>query len=646
MCGIAGIYNPSGVDTRFLTEISKTIRHRGPDDEGFMIIDQNNSVQYLKGRDTITELANLPSVETFTGAARLAFVHRRLSIIDLSPAGHQPMVASEFGLSIVYNGEIYNYLELRLELQHLGYTFKTESDTEVILLSYKQWSENCVSHFIGMWAFAIFDHNKNILFCSRDRFGIKPFYYYEKPGLFAFASELKALFALPQIKPEMDEAKAIEFLVNSNMNFQGKTFFSGIYHLNQGHNMVYDLKTGKSSVQKYYQLQISNSLDNISPNDAVSQFSDLIESSIKLHLRSDVPVGSCLSGGLDSGTILARVMSAGLTNKFSTFTAAFPGSHVDETKYIRALKERYDFSDFYTYPDLNKILREADLFLWHQELPVQSTSMFAQWEVMKLAHEHSVKVLLDGQGMDEILGGYSEFTGSYLLGMLTKGRFHKFLKAYSDLKSNYKTSSILNELSRASFYYLPEIFRYRFYSARRIGSSIISRNYNDVLKEMKFPERITNSMKETSVNSINNILPALLRYEDRSSMAFSVESRVPYLDHRIAEFCLNLPDELKIHKGWTKYILRKSSEPYLPNDITWRKEKFGFVTPERLWTEQVKEHVYEIVMENNIPAIIDRRNLLNILQSRINDNIKYGEIWKILLFIRWHNLMFVQRKNK
>jgi asparagine synthase (glutamine-hydrolysing) len=213
MCGIAGIYNPSGVDTRFLTEISKTIRHRGPDDEGFMIIDQNNSVQYLKGRDTITELANLPSVETFTGAARLAFVHRRLSIIDLSPAGHQPMVASEFGLSIVYNGEIYNYLELRLELQHLGYTFKTESDTEVILLSYKQWSENCVSHFIGMWAFAIFDHNKNILFCSRDRFGIKPFYYYEKPGLFAFASELKALFALPQIKPEMDEAKAIEFLV-------------------------------------------------------------------------------------------------------------------------------------------------------------------------------------------------------------------------------------------------------------------------------------------------------------------------------------------------------------------------------------------------------------------------------------------------
>ncbi len=646
MCGIAGIYNPSGIDTRILSEISKTIRHRGPDDEGFMIVDTNNTAHFLKGRDTIPEVGNLPPVETFSGAARLALVHRRLSIIDLSPAGHQPMSAAEYGLSIVFNGEIYNYLELRRELQNLGYSFKTESDTEVILLSYKHWSENCVVHFLGMWAFAIFDYNKNILFCSRDRFGIKPFYYYEEAKLFAFASEIKVLFILPQIEPILDEAKAIEFLVNSNMNFHGKTFFSEIAELPQGHNMIYNLKTRKSSVHKFYQLQMSNSLDTISPVEATRQFSDLIESSIKLHLRSDVPVGACLSGGLDSGTILSRIVNANLSYKVSTFTAAFPGSNVDETKFIRALRERYDFSDFYTYPDLGKVLDEADLFLWHQELPVQSTSMFAQWEVMKLAHQHSVKVLLDGQGMDEILGGYSEFTGSYLLGMLTNGRIFKFIRAYKDLKSNYKTSSILNELSRASFYYLPECLRYKFYSSRRIGPAIISKYYNDILREIKFPERITNSIKETSINSISNILPALLRYEDRSSMAFSVESRVPYLDHRLAEFCLNLPDELKINNGWTKYILRKSSEPYLPGEITWRKEKYGFVTPERSWTEQLKENVHEMVLEYNLPDIIDRKSLINVITNSKNDNIKYGEIWKIVLFIRWYNLMFVTHKCK
>jgi len=638
MCGIAGIYNPSGINTRILSEISQTIRHRGPDDEGFMIFDECNSAHYLKGRETIPELGNLPSVGTYKGTARLAFVHRRLSIIDLSPTGHQPMAITEYGLSIVYNGEIYNYLEIRRELQDLGHSFKTQSDTEVILLSYRQWAEDCVSHFLGMWAFVIFDLHRNVMFCSRDRFGIKPFYYYEKPGLFAFASEIKALFSLPQIKPILDESRAIEFIVNSNMNYQGKTFFSGIRELIRGHNMIYDMKTRKSFVKKYYQLQISDTPDWNSPNEAIKKFTDLIESSIKLHLRSDVPIGSCLSGGLDSGTILSHVVNASLPYRISTFTAGFPGSNVDETQYIRALRKRYDFSDYYTYPDLDKVLSEADVFLWHQELPVQSTSMFAQWEVMKLAHEHSVKVLLDGQGMDEILGGYSEFTGSYLLGKLSRGQFLKFLKAYRELKTNYKTSSLSNELSRALFYYLPETLRYRLYSSRRIGPAIINKNYGDVLKEIKFPERITNSMKETSLNSISNILPALLRYEDRSSMAFSIESRVPYLDHRLAEFCVNLPDEMKIYNGWTKYILRKTSEPYLPAEITWRKEKFGFVTPERTWTDQLKNQIDEFISGNNLPEIIDRHSLRRVVTSSEDNGIKLGEIWKIILFIKWFNV--------
>lgn len=645
MCGIAGIYYPAGIDPGVLVKISDVIRHRGPDDEGFMVVNDKNEPCLLRGKQTIPELGYLPAAETCTGPVKLAFIHRRLSIIDLTPAGHQPMMMPEAGLSIVYNGEVYNYIELREELRTFGYSFVSESDTEVILNSYRQWSEKCVDHFIGMWAFAILDRNRNVLFCSRDRFGIKPFYYYEEPGLFAFASEIKALFSLPQVKPVPDETKAIEFLVNSNMNFHGATFFRGINELPQGHNMIYDLGSRESSVSRYYRLPSPGPAGTVSRDEAVKKFSELIDSSISIHLRSDVPVGSCLSGGLDSGTILTRLAGSNLPYGVSTFTAAFPGNNVDETAYVKALRKRYNFSDYYTYPDLDKVMNEADLFLWHQELPVQSTSMFAQWEVMKLAHQHSVKVLLDGQGMDEILGGYSEFTGSYLLGKLSHGHIAEFMRAYRELKENYKTSSVNNELFRALFYYLPPSLRNRVYSYRRIGPSVISKDYNDVLRSVRFETRISNSMRETSVMSINNILPALLRYEDRSSMAFSVESRVPYLDHRLAEFCVSLPDDLKIYRGWTKYILRKSSEPYLPAEITWRKEKLGFVTPERLWTEQLKNQLNTFVQDNKIPAIIDKNILLGRIANGTNNSILLGEIWKIILFIKWYNV-FKLRDNQ
>jgi asparagine synthase (glutamine-hydrolysing) len=351
-----------------------------------------------------------------------------------------------------------------------------------------------------------------------------------------------------------------------------------------------------------------------------------------------VPIGTCLSGGLDSTTILAHVMKEKLRYKMSTFTASFPGDKVDETPFIRSLKNLYDFSDYYTYPDLNRQWQEIDKFLLHQELPVQSTSMFAQWEVRKLAHENSVKVLLDGQGMDEIIGGYSEFIGSLLMGHLTNGRLLKFVKALKDLKNNYRTSSVVTEFNRAMFYYLPEWMRYKTYSSQRIGPRVISDDYAGTLKSIKFPIRITNSIRETSLIAIQNILPVLLRYEDRSSMAFSIESRVPYLDHRIVEFCVNLPDELKIHNGWTKYILRKSSEPYLPAGIIWRKEKFGFITPEKSWKQELIRGLTDFLNNNKIPDIIDRKKMNKIINYNMEDKINLGEVWKVILFIQWYNI--------
>jgi asparagine synthase (glutamine-hydrolysing) len=638
MCGIAGIYDIRGVSLNTITSVSGVLRHRGPDDEGFLFIDSDNLVKSLRGDDTITELSCLTPFSAYSGSPKLAFIHRRLSIIDLKPTGHQPMCLADNRFAIIYNGEVYNYIELRTELQKLGYSFFSDSDTEVILNSYRHWSEKCVDHFVGMWAFVILDRTKNILFCSRDRFGIKPFYYFENPDFFAFGSEIKALLALPQVQPILDENKAIEFLTNGNQNFNGKTFFSGISELLPAHNMIYDLLSQTLSSYSYYSIKLSDSLINISHDEAIKKMSELINDAISIHLRSDVPVGTCLSGGLDSTTIIAHVAGIKLPYKVCTFTASFPGTNVDETSYINQLKGLYDFSDYYTYPDLKKLWSVADPFLWHQELPVQSTSMFAQWEVMKLAHDNLIKVLLDGQGMDEILGGYSEFTGSLLLGHLTNGRFLKFFKAYIDLKTNYKTSPVLNELARAMFQYIPEALRHRIYSSQRVGPSIINKKYSDILQEIKFERRISNSMRETSLMSIQNILPVLLRYEDRSSMAFSIESRVPYLDHRLVEFCVNLPDDVKIHNGWTKYVLRKSSEPYLPKEITWRKEKFGFVTPEKLWAVELEKGLTEFVQNNNIPKIINPEKLLGIIRSGTNDKINLGEIWKVILFIKWYNI--------
>ncbi len=635
MCGIGGIYNPDGFSPQTVIKMSETIRHRGPDDEGYSFVDFKNVFTPLRGKNTIKEMEYLKPVNEVEGEIKLALLHRRLSIIDLKPSGHQPMSSMQNDLTIVFNGEIYNYIELRDELKKSGYSFKSESDTEVILASYQHWSEKCVDHFLGMWAFVILDIRRNILFCSRDRFGIKPFYFIHEGTKFAFSSEIKALLVIPGITPELETKNAIEFLTNGNQYFFDKTFFRGINQLPPGHNLIYSLNEHRLSLHSFYNLYASDNFNSIGLEEAIQEFHRLVADSIKIHLRADVPIGTCLSGGLDSSTIVAMLSDQNLPYKLNTFSASFPGDSVDETYFIKKLKPLYNFSDHYTYPDPQKLWKEIDLLLWHQDVPVQSTSLFAQWEVMSLAQKASVKVLLDGQGMDEILGGYSEFIGAYLLGQISRIQIIKVIKSLRYLKSNYKTTPVYNELSRALFYLFPQSFRSYIYSTRRLGPSIIGEKYKDVSKKIIFKTRITNSIRETSIYSIRNILPVLLRYEDRNSMAFSIESRVPFLDHRLVEFCVNLPDDFKIHNGWTKYVLRKSSEKYLPYEITWRKEKLGFITPEKIWMEALSEELKLLIKRHEIPDIIDKKELLKVMNNRISNKINLGEIWKIILFIKW-----------
>jgi asparagine synthase (glutamine-hydrolysing) len=641
MCGIAGLYNPEGINISLVSKISKILKHRGPDDEGYLFVDINDQISSLKGDGTIKELSSLNSVDEINGGVKLALIHRRLSIIDLSSTGHQPMTYSGSQSWIVFNGEIYNYLELRQELINLGYSFKSESDTEVILASYAEWSESCVSHFSGMWSFVIFDSIKNILFCSRDRFGIKPLYFVNKGKTFAFSSEIKALLSIPEILPELEIENAIEFIINGNQYFKDKTFFRNIHQIEPGNNLIFHLNENRFYSYCYYKLNINNDFLKIDLDEAVLEFNRLIINSMKIHLRSDVPIGTCLSGGIDSSTIVALLSKQNLPYKLKTFTASFPGSSIDETSFIKKVKELYDFSDNYTYPDPHELWENVDLFLWHQDLPVQNTSPFAQWKVMSLAQSNSVKVLLDGQGMDEILGGYSEFVGAFLLGQLINKQFFRFIRSFRDLSINYKTSSVSNELFRALFHLFPNSIKSRIYSSQRIGPSMVNKKYKEISDKIFFDKRIGNSVQETSINSINNILPVLLRYEDRNSMAFSIESRVPYLDHRLVEFCVNLPENIKIYDGWTKYIFRKSSENLLPADIIWRKEKLGFVTPERQWIDVLIKELQSLNKQQNIPEIINVNYFNKLLNSSLDNKINIGEIWKVILFIRWMNVFNV-----
>ena len=507
-----------------LRAMSQIMKHRGPDDEGFSLHGKAAPV-FLRGEDTITELQSLSSISQTTPSPpyTLGLLHRRLSILDLTSAGHQPMTYANGRLTIVFNGEVYNYKELRSELQATGYAFHTGSDTEVILAAYQQWGSDCVQKFVGMWAFALFDQEKQSLFLSRDRFGIKPLYYAYAEGFFAFASEIKALLTLDEVKPEADMDAVLEYLSFGATSDPSANLFRQVKCLSPGHSMFVDLATGSLQTITYYDL--AKAVENYtlpSEQNIQNEFTALLNRSIDLHLRADVPVGSTLSGGLDSSTLVA--MAAGKMNgaTFKTFTAAYREKNIDESQYARMVTDPLvNVEAHYAYPDFTGYWNDLDKLIWHQDLPINSTSMFAQWEVMKAANQQHIKVLLDGQGADEMLGGYYNFAGIHLIELLKRGRFNGFMAERKHLRENF-TPQVNTIMGRAGFYFLPEFAQRRIRSRKRIGMGVIGAEYAQKLQSIRVPERGGRSFREQSLLSIQFGMQDLLRYEDRNSMALSL----------------------------------------------------------------------------------------------------------------------------
>ncbi len=636
MCGIAGIYNPKGVDVKEVVSLSQTLKHRGPDDEGFFL-SNFLSDNICRGKDTISALQHLKPLSEINTQQNLALIHRRLSIIDVSKLGHQPFIANDENYVLIFNGEIYNYKEIRQELEQKGYTFISNTDTEVILNAYIEWGKSCVNRFIGMWAFVIYDKQKNSLTLSRDRFGIKPLYFYQQDNYFAFASEIKALLKLKEVDKSISNENLGSYLAFGTTANPYQNLFKNIKDIEPGCNYFYDLNTSKLTKESYFTLadKLQKNTADIKTNTL--KLEELFNNSIALHLRSDVVIGSCLSGGLDSSAIVCAVSNQLGNNDLQTITAAYQNKTVDESAYAKLVANQFkNVKDIYTYPDAKTMLTDMDKMIYAQDLPIGSTSIFAQWEVMKCAHQHQIKVLLDGQGADEILGGYYNFAGIYLIELLKKFKFNRFFKEYSKLKQNF-TPQIRNAILRAAYYYLPTNLQQQLRAKERLSYNFIADNKRQELN-LNIPKRGGKTFDEHVNLSVKFGMYELLRYEDRNAMAFSIESRVPFLDHRLVAFIRNLPTNQKINNGFTKYVLRKMLNNKLADKVVWRKDKKGFVTPQQDWKDELMKTLITELKESDMPSLMDRNYVLKLCDKDLSNASHLSEFWRAYSVIKWYNI--------
>ncbi len=634
MCGINGIVTSDYSLQKKIEKLNVLLKHRGPDDEGFVAINRNSGkfAQY-SGNDSIGSVKhNYPHISLLADTGfDLLLAHRRLSIIDLSENGHGPMCSQNGRYWITFNGEIYNYLELREELTALGHSFRTLSDTEVILKAYEQWSYGCLNRFNGMWAFAIWDSSKKILFLARDRFGIKPLYYTRTDNMFAFSSEIKPLISLYPERPLINKNKIPFYLIYGNRLNSEETYLENIFSLPSSHYLI--LSENKLAVERYYDIEKQGG-GSLSESELQEKIIQLLTDSIRLRFRSDVPVGTCLSGGFDSSSIVS--LSSGIKKGgLNTFSAVWKEKECDESYYIDIVNSKYGCIEHKTYPAEEHFESVFRKLCYFQEIPTEGPGLYPQWFVMQKAGEN-VKVLLDGQGGDEVFGGYFQM-GAYLRGILKDRRLFKLLGE----SGNFVQFLNKNGIHSFAGWLFPRQYGYLTRSRLSAKFDIVNKQllsempkqslYFDIEPVKKFG----NYLGDLSYHFIRNItIPALLHYEDRSSMAHSIESRVPFLDYRLVELGVNLNSRYLSHKGVTRPLYRKALRPYLPSEVVNRKDKLGFPTPFSNWTKtSLKPFINDNLLEKNsrLHDFIDSATLQKNLYGHFNNSKDYSwEIWRLL----------------
>ncbi len=581
MCGIAGIISPftSDVNKHVLKRMSDSLIHRGPDGEGYWM-NEDQSV---------------------------AFAHRRLAINDLSDAAGQPMQYLQ-RYTIIYNGELYNYIELKKDLQKLGYRFDNASDTEVILASYDCYGENCLHYFDGAFAFAIWDEKEKSLFAARDRFGEKPFYYFNENKRLLFASEMKALWTAG-VNKTVDERMLLNYIALGyvqNQSDKSQTFFKDIYALPPAHYLTFCEEN--LFIEKYWNLDKQNTIE-ISEKKAIEKLDQLLSHSVSTRMRCDVQIGLTLSGGLDSSSIL-HYMHKQEKKTYKTISAVFPGFEKDEIFYIDKVNQHFQTDSFLVYPQEYDLIDLFEKISYHQEEPVNSSGVYAQYCVFKKAHQQGIKVLLDGQGADESLAGYTNYIHWYLQELLSRNKFSKLISEKYLLKKNGIPFNwgIKNWLAA----YMPS----------HVSIALEKKEFNKIVRTQDVTKDLLGCLKGSEwegihkpvvtklndilhFNFIENGLEELLRYSDRNSMANSCEVRLPFLNHELVSFIFSLPSKYKISQGFTKRILRQTVNNHLPKEVVWKTEKVGFEPPQKKWmsSDIMQQYLHEskrILVDNGI----------------------------------------------
>jgi len=652
MCGIAGVLylNRQPVDKDLFSSLTNMMAHRGPDDEGYLFVHTDRGISAVAGGEKTPQaihkarLRYAPRISLSGLPDRgynLALSNRRLAIIDLSPAGHQPMCNEDGTVWIIHNGEIYNFLELREELRSLGHSLVSDADTEVILHAYEEWGPDCLNKFNGMWAFCIWDSRRKSLFCARDRFGIKPFYYYFDGTLFAFASEIKALLALG-IPRRPNEGLVYDFLRFGLLDHTEETFFQGVKKLPQAHYLELDLK-GNLKVQAYWDLEASNEIQSAHSDEQYAQaFLEVFTDAVRLRLRSDVPIGSCLSGGLDSSSVVCVANDLMFPNgtpldseRQKTFSACYEDKRFDEREYIEEVIRKTHAEKNYVFPTPEGFLKDLDRLLWHQEEPFGGTSIYAQWMVMQRARERGAIVMLDGQGGDEQLAGYRKFHLFYFLELLKRKRYVHCLSEVIRFSLSQDIWRTLNLRDGLRYFAVGN----KLLKIDELLQDWFTNKYKDRQPQFGYSGTLGARFKD---DLFKFSLPALLRYEDKNSMAHSVEARLPFLDYRLVELLASFPLSQKIKNGWTKYVLRNAMRGILPPKVEQRKSKLGFATPEDAWFKQaISKDINEVFSGATfIPKYVNVKNLIHYF-ARYR---AFGSLWSSGFFFRFYILELWGRK--
>ena len=633
MCGIGGVVVAPGaeVDPTWLDGMVRAMRHRGPDDEGTLLW--------------------APEAHTRAGPHRVGLAHTRLSILDLSAAGHQPMADADGRLQLVFNGEIYNYVELRLELAALGHRFRSGTDTEVLLAAYREWGERALPRLVGMFAFAVLDSERDELFLARDFFGIKPLLYTTWTGGFAFASELGSLLELPTVSRRVDPAMLYDYLRFGLVDHDARTLVADVRRVPPGHFARVPLEApSRPTVVEYW--RPTDVRRDVSFESAAGDVRSMFLDNVRLHLRSDVPVGAALSGGIDSSAIVAAMREvAGADAVLNSFSYLADDPRLDEESWVDLVADSAGAKVHKVRLEAAELVRDLDALIVAQGEPFASTSIYAQYRVFGLAAEARVPVMLDGQGADELFAGYRGYLAGRFASLVRAGRMGSALRLAVGVARLPDSGVSVRDIAKAAWYLVPQ--RMRLPLRRMVSRAETVPPWMDAgwfaernVAPATWSERSSGGFREARRAALTSTsLPALLRYEDRNSMAHSVESRVPFLTPAFVDYVVSLPDQHLIDgQGVSKAVFRRAMRGLVPDAVLDRRDKIGFAPPERAWLDDVEPWVTGVLSADRSGEVrglripeVRARWAATVSGGRRLD----GQVWRWINTIRWAELLDV-----